>query len=175
MSLAIKWRGLAWYRKVLMVVFAIGLMGSLSSLLAQYVMGLNPCVMCIQQRVAMVVMTLMAGISLLLPVAKSWARGLAVMLASIPAVFGGYIAAKQLYIQSLPITEQPSCGAPWTFRLRGAPLFDLYEPIIRGTGVCGEVYKILGVALPMWSLLFFALMLMVLWGGLLLNKRFSFS
>ena len=52
MSLAIKWRGLAWYRKVLMVVFAIGLMGSLSSLLAQYVMGLNPCVMCIQQRVA---------------------------------------------------------------------------------------------------------------------------
>ena len=87
MSLAIKWRGLAWYRKVLMVVFAIGLMGSLSSLLAQYVMGLNPCVMCIQQRVAMMVMTLMAGISLLLPVAKSWARGLAVMLASVYSKF----------------------------------------------------------------------------------------
>lgn len=173
MTILATFQQLTRYRQILWLIFIIGLLGSISSLFAQYVLGLNPCVMCIQQRVAMMVMTLLALLCLLLPVAWAWARYLAAVLLSVPAGFGGYIAAKQLYIQSLPITQQPSCGAPWTFRLRGAPLFDWYEPIIRGTGVCGEVQKIMGLSLPMWSLLFFAAMLIFMWGGLLYAAKRS--
>lgn len=173
MKIIAKWCTIVWYRKILWFIFIIGLIGSVSSLFAQYVLGLNPCVMCIQQRVAMMLMTLMAAIGLLLPIKQSWGRYLAALLISIPATFGAYIATKQLYIQSLPINEQPSCGAPWTFRLRNAPLFDWYEPIVRGTGACGEVQKIFGIALPMWSLLFFTLILLTAWIGLGLNKRFD--
>lgn len=173
MNAVAKWCDLLWYRKVLLVVLLIGLLGSLASLLAQYAIGLNPCVMCIQQRLAMMTMTLMAAIGLLLPVAQNWAKSLVAIWVSLPACFGGYIAAKQLYIQSLPINEQPSCGAPWTFRLRNAPLFDLYEPILRGTGSCGEIQKILGLSVPIWSLLFFGLMLMLLWGGWLIRRSNS--
>jgi len=81
-----------------------------------------------------------------------------------PAAFGLYIAVKQIHLQSLPLMEQPSCGAPWTFRLRDAPLFDWYEWFIRGSGACGEVYYFFGVPLPVWGALFFAAALLITWG-----------
>lgn len=159
-----KWQTLSRYQQVMCLVFIVGVVGSASSFFGQYVLKLNPCVMCIQQRVAMMLMTLMTAIMLLLPLKKMWARTCSALCVSLFAGFGAYIAAKQLHLQSLPLMEQPSCGAPWTFRLRGAPLFDWYEPIIRGTGVCGEIHRILGISLPMWSLLFFVAVLMMLWG-----------
>lgn len=158
------------YRQILWLVLAIGFSGSVVSLTMQYVFDFNPCVMCIQQRVAMMVLTLVALLMLILPLSRAWARLVAAVGVSVPTVFGAYIAAKQIYIQSLPITEQPSCGAPWTFRLRGAPLFDWYEPIIRGTGVCGKVEKLMGLSLPTWALLFFVGVLGLLWGGLIYAK-----
>lgn len=161
------------FPQILLAIFVIGFLGSLSSLFAQYVLGMNPCVMCIQQRVAMMVMTVMALLCLALPTVKTWAKTIATLLVGAPVVFGAYIASKQVYIQSLPITEQPSCGAPWTFRLRNAPLFDLYEPIIRGTGVCGEVYKIFGVSLPMWALLFFSAVLLAILAGWVFSRKFA--
>lgn len=166
-----KYRRWAWYRQILGVVGAVGLVGSVASMVSQYGFGLNPCVMCIQQRVALMVMTLMAFLALLLPVRLAWGRYLAAGLTSVPALFGGYIASKQLHLQSLPLHEQPACGAPWTFRLRGQPLFDWYEPIIRGTGACGEVHRVLGIALPLWALLFFVVMLLILWLGVWGAKR----
>lgn len=161
---------LSAYRQILWLVFAIGFSGSVVSLTMQYAFGFNPCVMCIQQRVSMMVLTLVALLMLLLPVRWAWARLVAAVGVSVPTVFGAYIAAKQMYIQSLPITEQPSCGAPWTFRLRGAPLFEWYEPIIRGTGLCGKVETLLGLSLPTWALLFFVAVLGLLWGGLIYAK-----
>ena len=151
------------YRLVVGLVFLLGLGGTISSLFAQYVLGMNPCVMCIQQRIGLVFIAILALPCLLLPLAKRWAKTAAAVILSAPAVFGSYIAVKQIYIQSLPMNEQPDCGAPWTFRLRDAPLFDLYEPLIRGTGVCGEVYQVFGISLPTWSAMFFAIVLIVLW------------
>ena len=66
--------------------------------------------------------------------------------------------------------EQPACGAPWTFRLRDWPLFDWYEAVIRGSGQCGVVEKVAGVPLPMWSAMFFGVVLLML-GGLWLRLR----
>ena len=60
--------------------------------------------------------------------------------------------------------EQPSCGAPWSFRLRDWPLFEVWEPVIRGMGNCGVREFVLGVPLPVWSALFFSATLLVIWG-----------
>lgn len=148
-------------RQGLWLITLLGWGGVASSLFAQYVLGMNPCVMCIQQRMALLGVALLSLIALMLPENKI-TRGIAALLVAAPAAFGAYIASKQIYLQSLPLMEQPSCGAPWTFRLRNAPLFDLYEWFIRGTGACGEVYQVLGVSLPVWSLLFFSFVFIVL-------------
>ena len=155
--------GVKMYRKTVWLVFAVAAAGVCASLLAQYVWGMNPCVMCIQQRLALVGIALVSPLCLLLPLAARWARTAAAAVISLPALFGLYIAVKQIHLQSLPLLEQPPCGAPWTFRLRGAPLFDWYEPLIRGTGACGEVYRVLGVPLAWWSAVFFSVVLVVLW------------
>lgn len=150
------------YRVAVWTVLWVSALGVAASFTAQYVFGMNPCVMCIQQRVALMAVALMAWAMLLLDLNYVNRKIAALLAIAAPAAFGLYIAVKQIYLQSLPIMEQPSCGAPWTFRLRGAPFFEFYEPIIRGTGACGEVYKVLGVPLAWWSAAFFIAVLILL-------------
>ncbi|UOP04439.1 disulfide bond formation protein B [Conchiformibius kuhniae] len=159
------------YRKTVGAVFGISAAGVAASLTAQYVWGMNPCVMCIQQRLALAGMAWVSLLCLALPLGKRWAQTAAAGAVSAPALFGLYIAAKQIHLQSLPLAQQPPCGAPWTFRWRDAPLFDWYEPLIRGTGACGEVYRVLGVPLAWWSAAFFGTALLVLWGAWRYTRR----
>lgn len=171
MSLPARLSALPPYRLTVLAVLVLAAAGTLFSLAAQYLLGMNPCVMCIQQRMGLVFTALAALACLALPLSRGWAKTLAALLVSAPAAFGLYIAAKQIHLQSLPPHLQPSCGAPWTFRLRDWPLFDLYEPLIRGSGMCGEVDRFLGVPLPWWSVLFFGLILLLTWGMRLKTLR----
>lgn len=161
MTLLSKLTALSPFRQGLLLTLLLGWGGVASSLFAQYILGMNPCVMCIQQRMALLGIALLSLLLWWLPENKitRWFTALSV---AAPAVFGLYIASKQIYLQSLPLTEQPSCGAPWTFRLRNAPLFDFYEWFIRGTGACGEIYTVFGVSLPVWAALFFSFVLLIL-------------
>lgn len=152
------------YRQTVLAVCAMAFVGSVASMFAQYVLGQNPCVRCILQRLAMMAVFLFALPAAALPLQRLGGRTLAAIVVSAPAALGAALALEHIHLQSLPPALQPPCGAPWTFRLRKWPLFDWYEPIIRGTGECGEIDYILGVPLPWWSLLFFSTTLMVLWG-----------
>ncbi|MDF7676073.1 disulfide bond formation protein B [Neisseriaceae bacterium ESL0693] len=134
------------------------------SFFAQYVLGLNPCVLCIAERVLVILTGLIALVAALCPNRLLLERSANAILISLAALAGFGVSLYQIYIQHLPLWKQPSCGAPWTFRLRQAPLFDWYEPIIRGTGNCGQVQRLLGVPLPVWSALFFAFIVVWVWG-----------
>lgn len=151
------------YRKVLLLTLVAGVFCSAGSFFAQYVMGLNPCPLCILQRVAVISVMLAAALALLLPTAAKGGRVAAAGFVSIPALWGLGIAVYQIWLQSLPAAERPSCGAPWTFRLSDWPLFDVWEPVIRGFGDCGVKEYVAGVPLPVWSLLFFSSVLVWLW------------
>ena len=150
------------FRLAIWTVLWTSVLSTATSLILQYVVGMNPCVMCIQQRLAMIALAIVSWAMLFFNLHNLRAKIAAALAVAAPAAFGLYIAVKQVYLQSLPITQQPSCGAPWTFRLRGAPLFDWYEPIIRGTGACGEVYKLFGIPLPVVGVLFFGGVLILL-------------
>jgi disulfide bond formation protein B len=155
------------YRTVLFVVFLLSAAAAAGSFFAQYVMGLNPCPLCILQRVAVLAVLAASALALLLPTAKAAGRAAAALLVGAPAVWGLYVAGYQLWLQSLPAEEQPSCGAPWTFRLKEWPLFDYWRFVVEGFGNCGVREYVLGVPLPVWSLLFFAAVLLLAWGMLL--------
>ena len=155
------------YRTVLFVVFLLSAAAAAGSFFAQYVMGLDPCPLCILQRVAVLAVLAASALALLLPTAKAAGRAAAALLVGAPAVWGLYVAGYQLWLQSLPAEEQPSCGAPWTFRLKEWPLFDYWRFVVEGFGNCGVREYVLGVPLPVWSLLFFAAVLLLAWGMLL--------
>lgn len=163
-------RMLKEYRLAVWTVLWVSALGVAASFTAQYAFGMNPCVMCIQQRVALIGVAALAWAMLLLDLDVINRKIAAFVAIAAPAVFGLYIAVKQIHLQSLPLMEQPSCGAPWTFRLRGAPFFEWYEPIIRGTGACGEVYKVLGVPLAWWSAAFFSAVLILLLAALWISS-----
>lgn len=141
------------------------------SFYSQYVLGLNPCVLCILQRLAVIGVGLSALVCAFSRQTSRVARTFSAVLVSIPAVYGAGVAVYQLYIQSLPPGAAPSCGAPWTFRLRDWPLFDWYEPVIRGFGDCAVPDYVLGIPLPVWSVLYFGFVLLLVWAGWLKTRR----
>lgn len=151
------------YRKNLLLIALIGACCGAGSFFAQYVLLLNPCPLCILQRIAVLSVTLAAVIAALLPSKRLLWRLYSAVLVSIPAVWGWGVAAYQIWLQSLPEMERPSCGAPWSFRLRDWPLFDFWEPVIRGFGDCGTREYVLGVPLPVWSIAFFSVVLLLVW------------
>lgn len=153
------------HRQRLWLVVALAAVATVGSFFAQYVLGLNPCPLCILQRLAIMATGIVAVICCVLPARSFGSRSAVSLLASAAPVYGFGVAAYQIWLQSLPLDQQPACGAPWTFRLRDAPLFDWYEPVLRGTGQCGIVEKVFGIGLPVWSILFFGVILLVLWFG----------
>ena len=159
------------YRQTLLAVFLLGIVCTGGSFFAQYVMGLNPCPLCILQRVAVMSVMLVSGLCLLLPTSKRGGRIFAALLVSLPALWGLHTASYQIWLQSLPAGEQPSCGAPWTFRLKDWPLFDWWRFVVDGFGNCGVREYVMGVPLPVWSLMFFGSVLLIVWGMLFKLRR----
>lgn len=160
------------FRKVLWFIVLLSVCTVFGSFYSQYVLGLSPCVLCILQRLAVMAVGLLALVCAFSRQAGRAARIFSAVLVSIPAVYGAGVAVYQLYIQSLPPGAAPSCGAPWTFRLRDWPLFDWYEPVIRGFGDCAVPDYVLGIPLPVWSVLYFGFVLLLVWAGWLKTRRF---
>jgi disulfide bond formation protein DsbB len=109
---------------------------------AQYVQHLEPCPLCIFQRVGI------------------FATGVAFALAAL-ATAG--IAARHLYIQSLPPDSVPACGASLEWMLKVSPLPDVIGKVLRGSGECAKInWRLFGLSMPGWVLI--AALCLALWG-----------
>jgi len=92
MSLVNKLRAMPCYRLTVLAVFLVAAGGVCGSFFGQYVLKMNPCVMCIQQRLALVATMLLALVCIALPHRKLIGRTLAAVLISAPAAFGAWVA-----------------------------------------------------------------------------------
>lgn len=128
-----------------------GLMGY--ALYAQYGLGLEPCPLCIFQRIGVILM----GVTFLaaaLHHARGRGRYVYGALLALFALLTVAIAARQLYIQSLPPGTLPSCGAPLEMMLRFMPVTEVVRRVLSGSGECGDVnWTFLGLAMPAWVLI----------------------
>ena len=160
-----------FFRKTVLFLVILSIFAACGSFVSQYVLGMNPCVLCILQRLCVLAVGLLAIVTAFSSQSSKFARLLSALLIAAPAVYGAGVAAYQIWLQSLPPGTAPSCGAPWTFRLRDWPLFDWFEPIIRGFGNCAEPDYLFGVTLPVWSILYFSfVVLLLLWAWLKTRK-----
>jgi disulfide bond formation protein DsbB len=123
------------------------------ALYAQFHLGLEPCPLCIFQRIGIAatgVLFLIAALHAPRGRARYVYGGLIVLAALLTAA----VAARHVYVQSLPPGTLPSCGAPLGVLLKYAPLWQVVRKVLTGSGECGEVnWRFLGLAMPAWVLI----------------------
>ncbi|MDE2137266.1 MAG: disulfide bond formation protein B [Gammaproteobacteria bacterium] len=123
------------------------------ALYAQYGLGLEPCPLCIFQRIGVILMGL-AFLAAALHHPRGGGRIVYGVLIALAALLTVAVAARQLYIQSLPPGTLPSCGAPLEMMLRFMPVTEVVRRVLSGSGECGEVnWTFLGLAMPAWVLI----------------------
>ena len=131
------------------------------ALFLQHVKNYEPCPMCIFQRIAM----LGAGVLFLLGALhgpRGGGRWVYALLAAAAAAAGGINAARQVWLQSLPADQVPSCGPTLDYLLKIMPLQKVVVYMFKGEGSCAKIdAQWLGIALPQWTLL--AFIGLVLW------------
>ena len=159
-----------FFRKTALFLLVLSVLAACGSFVSQYVLGMNPCVLCIVQRLCVLAVGVAALLVVFFRQSSKVGRTFSALLISAPAVYGIGTAAYQLWLQSLPSGTAPSCGAPWTFRLKDWPLFDWFEPIVRGFGNCAVPDYFLGIALPVWSIAYFYFVVVLVWFAWLKTK-----
>ena len=137
----------------------VGLMAY--ALYAEHILGLAACPLCIFQRIAFIAL----GIVFLVAAAHGPAGAMARIYATLGAVAAGTgasIAGRHFYIQNLPADQVPACGPDLAYMLDVFPLSDVLIAMTQGTGDCAEVvWSFLGLSIPGWALLTFALIIVV--------------
>jgi disulfide bond formation protein DsbB len=119
----------------------------------QYVEHLEPCPLCIFQRVAVLAVGVLFLIAALHDPDKTGARVYGVLI-DLAALAGIGVAARHVYIQSLPPGEVPSCGATLDYMLEVFPLTQVIRTVLTGSGECGVVdWRFLGLSMPWWVLI----------------------
>lgn len=131
----------------------------------QYVIGLEPCPLCLLQRWMLIIITLWLCIALIHGASKIiYPIGLLVFSA-----LGAMIAARQVWLQHLPTADQPACGPSLDFLLENFPVTEALSYVFTGSGECAVIdWTFLGQSIAMWSLLLFLGLFVA--GGLALNK-----
>ena len=128
------------------------------ALYAQFDLGLDPCPLCIFQRIGIAALGVVFLIAALHNPRRWGARVYALLLA-LAALATIAVAARQLYIQHLPPGAIPSCGAPLSMMMKFMPLTAVIRKVLSGSGECGVVnWRFLGLAMPAWVLIWAAVL-----------------
>jgi disulfide bond formation protein DsbB len=131
--------------------------GMATGLFVQHVLGLEPCSLCVLQRLGFLLITVTAIGFLLLSTRRLASIVLAGALAS-AAVFGLAVAGYQVWLQAFP-PLMSSCGAGIGAYLEGWPFEQALRWVFDAQGDCARsAFAILGITLPQWGLLAFAFM-----------------
>ncbi|MDN0082887.1 disulfide bond formation protein B [Crenobacter sp. SG2305] len=141
------------------------------ALYAQYQMGLEPCPMCIMQRVAVIVVGLLALIAALVN-PRDWGIKFSALLVTLAALTGGGVAARQVWLQHLPADQVPACGPGLDYMLETMPMADVLAKVFHGSGECARVdWTFLGQSMPFWSGVFFIGVIVFTWGLVASRRR----
>lgn len=142
-------------RKTNLLIFIACTLMILAALYMQHVMGMNPCPLCITQRIFVILTGLIALIAALHNPALTGRRIYAV-LGIISPILGACFAGRQLWLQSLPADQVPACGdMALSYMLEVFPLMDALKLLLQGDGSCAHVDKILGLSLALWTFIAF--------------------
>jgi len=130
----------------------------------QYVDYLDPCPLCIFQRLVFFCMGVLALLAAIHNPGRV-GQQIYTWLVVISATVGALIAGRHVWLQSLPADEVPECGPGLNYMLENFPITEVLSTVLRGSGSCAEViWSFLGMSMPMWTFAFYVgLGLLTLW------------
>ncbi len=124
----------------------------------QHVEGLEPCPLCVFQRVAFIALLMVFVVAALHGPGKTGAAVYAVFGGLIAAIGTG-ISARHVWLQNLPPDQVPACGPGLSYMLEQYAVTRMLEKVLSGSGECAEAgWRFLGLTIPGWSLLWFVLL-----------------
>ena len=124
----------------------------------QFVRNLEPCPLCISQRVLIlaVALVLLAGT---VHNPQSFGIKIYALLGLLVASLGAFVSGRHIWLQNLPPNEVPSCGPGLEYVFKHFPLSKTFELLLSGTGECAEIlWTFLGLSIPGWTLIAFLLL-----------------
>lgn len=128
------------------------------ALFVEHVLLLEPCPLCVFQRMA----TIALGIFFLAATLHNpagWGRRVYAALLVIAAGSGIGVAGRHVWLQSLPPDQVPSCGPGFEYIIDAFPLADALKMIFTGSGECAEIdWQFLGLSMPAWVLICFVIL-----------------
>jgi disulfide bond formation protein DsbB len=132
------------------------------ALYAQHVLGLEPCPLCIFQRVGVIAVGVVFLIAALHNPGARGARVYGVLL-GLTAIAGALVSARHIWIQAQPPGTVAACGADLNYLLEIMPVTQVVTKVLTGSGECGKVdWTLLGLSMPWWVLL--SLVALGVWG-----------
>jgi disulfide bond formation protein DsbB len=121
----------------------------------QFVEHLEPCPLCISQRIAIF---LLGSVFLIAAIHNPAQKGIKIysILGALASVGGGSISARHIWIQHLPPDQVPECSPGLEYVFENFPLTDTLKLMLNGTGECAKVdWTLFGLSIPEWTLLAF--------------------
>lgn len=154
-------------RPVLFVVALVSFALLGFALYLQHAQNMLPCPLCIIQRYAFAAVGL---ISLLFAVLPRSATKFGASLGTLAALSGAGVAGWHLWVKAHPTV---SCGIdPLETSLNKIPTAELLPFLFKADGLCTAEYApIIGLSIPQWSLLWFAVFAIVLFWAALRQSR----
>ncbi|MFQ5936532.1 MAG: disulfide bond formation protein B [Acidiferrobacterales bacterium] len=120
--------------------------------------GLDPCPLCIFQRIGMIALGVVFLLAGLHSPAKIGSRIYGVLMA-ITALAGASVAARHVWLQHLPADRVPACGPDLEYLLEMLPVIEVVKRVFTASGECAEViWTFLGLSMPAWVLIWFVVL-----------------
>ncbi|MFT7371756.1 MAG: disulfide bond formation protein DsbB [Oleiphilaceae bacterium] len=121
----------------------------------EFALEMEPCPLCIMQRVA----TLMVALGCLASFFLT-ERPIALLIASgwtlLSSFFGIYLTHHHNWLQNLPADQVPSCGPSLEYMLDAFPIMEVVTVLLRGNGNCAEIsWSFAGLSMPSLLMIFF--------------------
>lgn len=135
---------------VLMMAVALGL---------EHIGGLEPCPLCIFQRVGVMATGLVLAVAAVHNPAGRVGRAIYSVLALAAVAGGAFVAGRHVWLQSLPSDQVPSCGPGLDYMIDVLPMQEVVATVLSGSGECANIdAAFLGFSLPAWTLVGFVVL-----------------
>jgi disulfide bond formation protein DsbB len=133
-------------------LFCSGLMAY--ALFAQFFLNLEPCPLCIFQRVAVISMGIIFLACSLLEPKSSLSKIISSTLFVIAGSFGVAVASRHVWLQNLPSDQVPGCGPGLDFMMSTFPINEVFEMVFNGSGECATIdWSFLSLSMPAWVII----------------------
>jgi len=124
-----------------------------AALWIQLTYQLEPCPLCITQRIIFIVLGLLFVFFVWLPL-NFFVRIIYLLAIVITSIVGLIFSARHVLIQQKYITVPAECGIDLDYMFENFPLLEAFNLLFQGTGDCSKVdWTFYGLSLPMMAFL----------------------